>query len=238
MGIFHHPHNDATPGERPADNIYRWNGMRVRPELTNRLRASSSAKNSHQVVGQSFNEALKTQTANVQQPQRWLHHAQRRPPKNITLDQANRLARYAPVIKDCARRYNVPVELICAVVLQESGGNPRARSSAGAQGLMQLMPATAKRFGVTNTLDPKQNIEGGTKYLRFLLDRFNGDYRLALAGYNAGEGNVEKYGNRIPPFAETRNYVPNVLAYADTIWQILRTPQTASVDLPPHAKKV
>ncbi|MBI2974567.1 MAG: lytic transglycosylase domain-containing protein, partial [Deltaproteobacteria bacterium] len=95
------------------------------------------------------------------------------------------------------------------------------------------------RFGVTNSLDPRQNIDGGTKYLRFLMDRFKGDYRLVLAGYNAGEANVEKYGNKIPPFAETKAYVPNVLAYADTIYQILHSPpQVASANLPPHARKV
>ncbi len=163
----------------------------------------------------------------------------RRKAKTITTEQANRLAKYAPIINDCAKKHGVPRELICAVILQESGGNAKAKSHVGAQGLMQLMPPTARRFGVTNSYDPRQNIEGGTKYLRFLMDKFKGDYRLALAGYNAGERRVEQYGG-IPPFAETRNYVPNVLAYADTIWQILHQPQTAvaSVNLPPHARKV
>jgi hypothetical protein len=168
------------------------------------------------------------------------HHANaRRYRKDITMAQAQRLAKYAPVIQDCAKRHGVPVELICGVILQESGGNHRAVSHAGAKGLMQLMPATAKRFGVVNSFDPKQNIEGGTKYLRFLMDKFGGDYRLALAGYNAGENNVEKYGNKIPPFAETRNYVPNVLGYADAVWQILHNPQQVAANtLPTHAKKV
>jgi hypothetical protein len=140
--------------------------------------------------------------------------------KTITGVQATRLARYAPVIESAARKYGVPVELICGVILQESGGNARAVSHCGAKGLMQLMPGTARRFGVTNSLDPVQNIHGGTRYLRFLLDKFKGNFRLALAGYNAGEHNVEKYGNKIPPFAETQAYVPNVLSYTQSMVDI------------------
>lgn len=140
--------------------------------------------------------------------------------KAITSLQAQRLARLAPAIEGAAARHGVPVELICGVILQESGANPRAVSSAGARGLMQLMPGTARRFGVTNSFDPIQNIEGGTRYLRFLLEKFKGNFALALAGYNAGEGNVEKYGNKVPPFAETQAYVPNVLGYTQTMVDI------------------
>lgn len=145
-------------------------------------------------------------------------------PKHITKVQAMRLANYAPVIQQASGKYGVPVELICAVILQESGGNMKAVSHCGARGLMQLMPATARRLGVANSHDPVQNIMGGTKYLRMLMDRFGGNVALALAGYNAGEGNVEKYGRRIPPFKETQAYVPNVLKYADTLWRVLRSP--------------
>lgn len=148
--------------------------------------------------------------------------AARRPAlRNITLTHAARLAYFSPAIQRCAAKYGVPVPLICGVMLQESGGNPKAVSHCGARGLMQLMPATARRMGVTNIMDPRQNIEGGVRYLRFLLDRFRGNVRLAVAAYNCGEGNVEKYGNRIPPFAETQGYVPNVLAYAESIHHIL-----------------
>lgn len=143
--------------------------------------------------------------------------------KHITKVQAQRLANYATVIQEASRKFNVPIELICGVILQESGGNARAVSHCGARGLMQLMPGTARRMGVANSFNPVQNVMGGTKYLRFLLDRFDGNVALALAGYNAGEGNVEKYGRKIPPFKETRAYVPNVLKYADTLWNILRT---------------
>ena len=100
--------------------------------------------------------------------------------------------------------------LIYSVMHQESSFKSRAISPKGARGLMQLMPGTAMRFGVTNIFDPRQNIEGGARYLRFLLDRFDGDVRLTLAGYNAGEGAVEKYGWQIPPYAETQEYVRRI----------------------------
>ncbi len=157
-------------------------------------------------------------------------------PMPITTVQAQRLAKYAPFIQEAATKHNVPVEFICGVILQESGGNHLAKSPAGAKGLMQLMPATARRFGVTDIYDPRQNINGGTAYLRFLMDRFKGDIRLVLAGYNAGEGNVEKYGNKVPPFAETKAYIPNVLGYTQSMINILVAAR--SEDLPAHARRV
>ena len=160
--------------------------------------------------------------------------------KNITVTQANRLAKYAPIIQECSAKYQVPVPLICGVILQESGAKAQAVSKTGAKGLMQLMPATATRFGVSNAFDAKQNIDGGTKYLKFLLDKFEGNYELALAGYNAGEHRVAEYGNKIPPFKETQKYIPNVLSYANTIAEILgpqQSPQVA-VNLPSYSKKV
>ena len=162
------------------------------------------------------------------------HH--RAKPQSITMGQAQKLAKYAPIIRDCAQKHNIPVELICGVILQESGGNVRAHSPVGAKGLMQLMPQTARRFGVTNSFDPRQNIEGGTKYLRWLMDHFKGNVELTLAGYNAGEHNVEKHGMRIPPFRETQNYVPSVLGYALAMVQMLRqSPATPTVP-PSNAK--
>jgi soluble lytic murein transglycosylase-like protein len=113
--------------------------------------------------------------------------------------------------------------LLYSVMHQESSFKLNAISPKGARGLMQLMPGTAARFGVTNIFDPRQNIEGGARYLRFLLDRFDGDVNLALAGYNAGEGAVEKYGWRIPPYSETQEYVRRIsLRYA-----LLRDPNAA-----------
>jgi soluble lytic murein transglycosylase-like protein len=111
------------------------------------------------------------------------------------------------MVAEAAGIHGLDPYLILSVMRQESGFNRNALSPKGASGLMQLMPATASRFGVRNIFDVRENILGGAKYLRWLLDRFNGDVRLALAGYNAGEGAVEFYGNRIPPFSETQNYV-------------------------------
>jgi soluble lytic murein transglycosylase-like protein len=118
------------------------------------------------------------------------------------------------LVEQNASTWQVDPALIKAVIANESGFNATATSNVGAQGLMQLMPATATSLGVRDAYDPGQNVAGGTRYLRGLLDRFGGDKRLAIAAYNAGPGAVEKYGD-IPPYRETRNYVQNVLASFD-----------------------
>jgi len=115
------------------------------------------------------------------------------------------------LIAKASQQHGLDSSLVSAVILQESGGNPRAISPAGAQGLMQLMPSTADSLGVSDPLDPKQNIEAGARYLRQMLERFGGDEKLALAAYNAGPGAVERY-NGVPPYRETRNYVKSVLS--------------------------
>jgi soluble lytic murein transglycosylase-like protein len=121
-------------------------------------------------------------------------------------------ARIDSLIRQNGARYDVDPYLIFCVMEQESHFNTRALSPVGARGLMQLMPGTAARFGVRNSLDPAQNIMGGTRYLKTLLKRFNGRVDLVLAGYNAGEGAVMKYGHRVPPYRETRNYVRKISA--------------------------
>jgi soluble lytic murein transglycosylase-like protein len=117
---------------------------------------------------------------------------------------------YEDLIRDTASRNDVDPALVEAVVRHESGFDPAAVSRAGAQGLMQLMPGTARGLGVTDPFDPAQSIDGGTRYLRDMLDRFGGDTRLALAAYNAGPWAVERYGG-VPPYAETQTYVERVL---------------------------
>ena len=114
------------------------------------------------------------------------------------------------MIDDTSAKYGVDAKLIKALVKQESGFNPTAKSKAGALGLMQLMPSTAKGLGVKDPLDAKQNIEGGVKYVKSLLNRFDGNIILALAAYNAGPNAVKKY-NGIPPYKETQNYVKSIL---------------------------
>lgn len=111
------------------------------------------------------------------------------------------------LVQEAAAQNGLDPCLILSVMRAESGFNRTAVSVKGASGLMQLMPETATRFGVKNIFDPRENVLAGSRYLRWLLDRFSGDVRLALAGYNAGEGAVEFYGLRIPPFLETQNYV-------------------------------
>ncbi len=131
--------------------------------------------------------------------------------------------RYGTEILTSSAGTQISPALILSVIAVESGGNPTAVSTAGAAGLMQLMPPTAARFGVTDRSDPAQNIAGGTRYLQWLLDEFDGDIVLALAGYNAGEGAVQS--NRgVPPYAETRLYVPKVMAAWQTARSLCQTP--------------
>lgn len=122
-------------------------------------------------------------------------------------------APYASMVSSIAGELRVDAALVHAVIAVESAHNPKARSPKGAAGLMQLMPETARRYGVRDIWDPRDNIRGGVRYLRDLLMMFNDNLSLALAAYNAGEGAVMQAGNRIPPFPETRDYVPRVLQH-------------------------
>ncbi|HEX5707909.1 MAG TPA: lytic transglycosylase domain-containing protein [Pyrinomonadaceae bacterium] len=129
------------------------------------------------------------------------------------------------LIVESGQRHGVDPVLLYAIMHQESSFKQRAMSHKGARGYMQLMPATARRFGVTDIYDPRQNIDAGAKYVRWLLNFFGGDVRLALAGYNAGEGAVLKYGRRIPPYSETQDYVRRIFRR----YSLMRDPQTARV---------
>ena len=147
-------------------------------------------------------------------------------------------SRYASHIQAAAEATNVDAALIRAVISVESGFNPSAVSKAGAVGLMQLMPDTAKRYDVTDSQDPEQNIHGGAQYLHDLLRMFNYDLHLAIAAYNAGEQAVMKFGNRIPPYRETMAYVPKVMKF----YKLYRTghvsaEKSANLRMPKAAQK-
>lgn len=158
----------------------------------------------NQTPVQSLNSALKElqNTKQVEEIQV--------PPLNIDKTSANK-SQILSMISQIADKHGVDEDLIKAVIKQESGFNTRAKSKAGAMGLMQLMPATAASLGVKDPYNPVQNVEGGTKYLKSMLDKYNGNIILALAAYNAGPGAVDKYDG-VPPYKETQNYIRNILA--------------------------
>jgi len=133
--------------------------------------------------------------------------------KRVIIQVVGDMAKYDDLIKKAADKYRVDYALIKAVIKAESNLNHRAVSPVGAQGLMQLMPKTAASLQVEDSFHPENNIDGGVRYLRYLLTLFNGNLSLALAAYNAGEGAVARYNNRIPPYKETQNYVQRVLRY-------------------------
>ncbi|HEX8178655.1 MAG TPA: lytic transglycosylase domain-containing protein [Pyrinomonadaceae bacterium] len=132
------------------------------------------------------------------------------------------------IILHAGQQFGVDPRLLHAVIWQESRYKQDARSGAGAQGLMQMIPATAKRFNCDNAYDPQANVTAGAKYLRWLLERFDGDVALALAGYNAGEGAVDKY-NGIPPYSETQNYVRIIVGRYGQTYHPLLTPEQALI---------
>lgn len=121
-------------------------------------------------------------------------------------------AQWRALLQQVSREQGVELSLLHAVIQVESGYNPRARSPAGALGMMQVIPSTGKRFGATDLYDPLQNLRAGATYLAWLQQRFNGDLRLILAAYNAGEGAVQRHGQRVPPYSETQQYVQRVSA--------------------------
>lgn len=130
---------------------------------------------------------------------------------NKPVERRMKLDRYHALVEKAAREHQLDRALLSAVIMVESGFDPNAVSRRGAVGLMQLMPATAQRYGITDPYDPAQNIQAGAKYLRYLMKKFNNDISLTLAAYNAGEATIQRYGNRLPPYQETIMYVPKVM---------------------------
>ncbi len=220
--------NSVRVGDRSAMTILK----RPRPGQRRRIRAaapsgSTSAPSPRRAKLGWFwdNHSVSAAAAS---PERWigaLTSLRQRRAGGEALYSAERLRRiaenYGPQIAEAARTHRVSELLLVAVIAVESAGQPKAVSPKGARGLMQLIPATARRFGVGNSFDPAQNIGGGAAYLNWLLKRFRDDPILALAGYNAGEGTVEKHKG-VPPYSETRDYVVRVfdaLAAAEALCQ-------------------
>ena len=158
----------------------------------------------------------------LQNKQTWMYDSKRLPQRNTSqatrVSVYDRVKKWDPLISEAAEKYGVDKNLISAVIAQESAGNPYAVSRAGAKGLMQLMDSTARDLGVSQPFSPEANIHGGVRYLRQMLDTWNGDERLALASYNAGPGAVARYKG-IPPYAETIDYVKSVLSYRESLQQ-------------------
>lgn len=137
---------------------------------------------------------------------------------NLNYSKKNREL-YQPMVASMSEQFGLSPELVHAVITVESAYDHRAMSPAGAMGLMQLMPGTAKRYGVRDAFNANENLRGGTRYLKDLMKMFGGDIKLVLAAYNAGEGAVQKYGNAIPPYRETQNYVRKVLEHYNLLLQ-------------------
>ena len=144
--------------------------------------------------------------------------------KRVIIELKGAVTDYEDLIAKASERYRVDPALVKAVIKAESNFNHRAISPVGARGLMQLMPATAAMLRVEDAFHPENNIDGGVRYLRYLMNLFNGDLPLVLAAYNAGENTVLRYNNRIPPYQETRTYVRRVLDYLDKYNNAKRTP--------------
>lgn len=195
--------------QNPLDTLYP-NSQKVNSPSFEKVLQASAKSNFGSLL---LDPRLKQVNANIvkQAPQTSLNQALIEATAAQTNLQPTSKSQILNVISQISKKYNVDENLVKALIKQESGFNPKAKSKAGAMGLMQLMPFTAKNLGVKDPYNTVQNVEGGVKYLKSMLDKYNGNVILALAAYNAGPGAVDKY-NGIPPYKETQNYVRNILA--------------------------
>ncbi len=216
------------------DNFDTANGVRIRVEPAKARKASTrrAPKTNLSIMNVDANNAGQTNSARADNPLSLVA-----PTASVydslasaSINNSSALRGYTTgnaqvdqYVINSATNNGVDPLLLYSIMHQESSFKSHAISPKGARGLMQLMPFTAMRYGVTNIFDPKQNIEGGARYIRFLLDRFDGDINLVLAGYNAGEGAVEKYGWHVPPYSETQEYVRRI----SRRYAVLRDPNAA-----------
>jgi hypothetical protein len=187
--------------------------------------------------GKKTEKVVKEKTSDLSIESRVSRNPAKQPPASASAGPVD----YTAYVREAASKYEIEPELIRAVIKAESNGNHRAVSRKGAMGLMQLMPQTANDMNVSNPFNPEENIEGGTRYLRYLIEKFNGDITLALAAYNAGPRTVEKYGN-VPPISETIQYVKKVFAFyrgrRNVTIQDEREPATKSYKVPAVVYKI
>ncbi len=199
----------AEEPQNPLDAIYPNNGKINSPSFEKVLQSTSKSNFGTLLL----DPQLKKVNANIvtQSPQISLTNALQEAAALQANQQPATKSQILNVVSQISKKHGVDEKLVQALIKQESGFNPKAKSKAGAMGLMQLMPSTAKNLGVKDPYNTVQNVEGGVRYLKSMLDKYNGNVILALAAYNAGPGAVDKYDG-VPPYKETQNYVRNILA--------------------------